>query len=453
MEIWNLTPPTINKTREISFPPLFRAYLTTHLTIPFNQQLVMKNLLCILALTVIVSVQVQAQNWNSKVTSGVMDEQALRYEEAITNLEEALEHIADLKPKNIAKAKYTLHRAYAEAYKDSVLRAKYPEGLFRAKELLEESMADPNLPASISATFKQADPKANLWGLNYNEGVTIFNNGDYQTALRHFEDAEELYPGHFLTNRMLGSNYLLLEDTVMAVKSLENTLTIFDERYVTSKTAEINKALPDYERDQSQLSYIYQQLAVIYQAQGETRKSLDLLAVAAEKLPDDQSIKRQELAIYQQNPTLLAEAETKFKAAMEKEPNDLNIKLAYAALLSRAEKEEEAHKLYVEAYKMDPNNLQANYGLGAFYINEAAKLSHDKDKLSREAEIKVIDDKIIALIEKAYPHMVWLHNAQPEEEEWLLQLSTITPILGKDDESMEWMGKLSELKKKKAGGE
>lgn len=415
----------------------------------------MKNLLCILALSLFVSVQVQAQNWNSKVTSGVMDEQNNDYMGAIEKLEEALQHESELKPKNLAKARFVLQRAYIGAYNDTTnkLLDSRPDALFTAKELLDKAMGDPNLPKSISATFKQFDPKSNLWSAHYNEGVTVFNKGNYETAMRHFETANELIPGHFLTNRMLGSNYLLMSDTAKSIGALENSLAVFEERYETGKTAEINKALPDYERDFSQLSYIYQQLAVLYQAQGETRKGLDILAVASEKLPEDQSIKRQELAIYQQNPDMLAEAEAKFKAAMDKEPNDLNIKLAYAALLSRAEKEDQAIGLYEEAYKIDPNNLQANYGLGAYYINEAAKLSQEKGNMSKEAEIKAMDEKIVALIEKAYPHMVWLHEAQPEEEEWLLQLSTITPILGKDDESMDWMTKLSDLKKRKAGGE
>jgi tetratricopeptide (TPR) repeat protein len=419
----------------------------------FIKQLIMKNLLCILALFALVSVQVQAQNYNSKVTSGVMDEQSQRYEDAIEKLELALEHQDVLKPKNLAKAKFALHRAYSQVALDTAKRAQYPDALFRATQLLEEAMADPNLPKSISATFKQADPRDNLWGMHYNEGVTIFNQGDYKTSLRHFEAAQKLKGEHFLTQRMLGSNYLIEEDTSSCVGALEKSLQIFENVYEKSETAEISKALPDYERDKGQLSYIYQQLAVIYQAQGDTRKALDILTTASEMLPDDQSVKRQELAIYQQNPSLLKEAEAKFKSAMEKEPDDINIKLAYAALLSKAEKEDEAAVIYAQTYEMDPNNLQANYGLGAHYINQAAQLSQEKGRMNNDEEIKAMDEKIVALIEKAYPHMVWLHEAQPEEEEWLLQLSTITPILGKDDESMEWMTKLTELKKKKAGGE
>ena len=196
------------------------------------------------------------------------------------------------------------------------------------------------------------------------------------------------------------------------------------------------------------MSYIYQQLAVIYQAKGETRNALDLLSEGTKLLPEDESIKRQELAIYQQNPDLLEEAEKKFQEAMAASPDDASIKLAYAALLDKASKGDEALTLYQKVYDADKENLQANYGIGAYYINKAAEMSNEKMKLTKDEEIEAMDKQIVELVGKAYPYMVWLHEKQPEETEWLRQLITITPILGKDEEMMKYGEKLSALNKK-----
>lgn len=407
--------------------------------------ILMKKLLSILTLSLIM-LGLQAQT--SKITTGAVAIQNGDLEKGIQSLEEGLAKPELIKkPKNIAKGYFYLQQAYTQAAQNEELKAKYPDAILKAADALKKAEAHPELAKTLRSQLEGDNgPKYNIWALAYNQGVSVFNEGDYAKGLEYFEIAKEFNPSHFLTNRMLGSNYLLVGDTAKSVGMLENAIEVFNEQYVTSKLAELNKANEEvYKQDLGQMSYVYQQLAVIYQAQGDTRKALNTLTTASELLPDDESIKRQELGIYQQNPELLSEAEAKFKSMIEKDPSDTRVVLAYASLLDKAEKSDEAIKLYEQAYEIDKESLQANYGIGAYYINKAAELSQEKGKMTKEDEIAEMDKKIVALIEKAYPHMVWLHEAQPEEKEWLIQLSSITPILGKDDESEMWMEKLAKL--------
>lgn len=393
----------------------------------------------------------QAQT--SKITTGAVAIQNGDFEKGIESLEAGLSKPELIKKgKNVAKGYFYLQQAYALVAQNEELKEKYPDAVLKAAAALKQAEMHPDLAGTLKTQLEgQTGAKYNLWTLAYNQGVVIFNESNYEKGLEYFLVAKELSPDHFLTNRMLGSNHLLVGDTTASVSTLERAISIFNERYITSDLAELNKTNEEaYKQDLSQMSYVYQQLAVIYQAQGETRKALNTLTTAAELLPEDESIKRQELGIYQQNPTLLSEAEAKFKAMIEKDPEDVRIILAYASLLDKAGKGDEAIPLYQQAYDVDKENLQANYGIGAYYINKAAELSQVKGKMSKADEIEAMDKRIVALINTAYPHMVWLHNAQPEEKEWLLQLSTITPIIGKDDESEMWMEKLAKLS---TGGE
>jgi len=388
----------------------------------------------------------QAQT--SKITTGAVAIQNGDLEKGISSLEEGLAQPELIKKgKNIAKGYFYLQQAYAQVAQNEELKEKYPDAVLKAAAALKQAESHPDLAGTLKSQLEgQTGAKYNLWALAYNQGVSIFNEGNYEKGLEYFEVARELKPDHFLTNRMLGSNHLLVGDTANSVNTLESAISIFNEQYITSELAELNKANEQaYQQDLGQMSYVYQQLAVIYQAQGETRKALNTLTTASELLPEDESIKRQELGIYQQNPELLSEAEAKFKSMIEKDPTDVRIILAYASLLDKAGKGDEAHPLYLQAYEQDKENLQANYGIGAYYINKAAELSKEKGQMSKTAEIEAMDKRIVTLIEKAYPHMVWLHEAQPNEKEWLLQLSTITPIIGKDDESEMWMEKLAKL--------
>ncbi|MEZ4829992.1 MAG: hypothetical protein R3C61_27470 [Bacteroidia bacterium] len=114
-------------------------------------------------------------------------------------------------------------------------------------------------------------------------------------------------------------------------------------------------------------------------------------------------------------------------------------------MLDQTGKPDDALKLYQEVYDTDKMDISANYGIGAYYINKAAAISEAKMKLDDEDKIDAMNKEIIANLEKAYPFMKFLHEQQPNEREWLSQLVNIAPILGKDEEMMEYGKKLREL--------
>ena len=144
---------------------------------------------------------------------------------------------------------------------------------------------------------------------------------------------------------------------------------------------------------------------------------------------------------------MLAQAEKKFDAALAKNPKDNNVRLVYASLLERAEKTEKAFELYSDAYDIEPENLQANYGKAAYYINKAAALSTARVEFDSDEDLEKADAEIKDLLNKAYPYVLKLHELQPEEPEWLSQLVQITPKIGKTEEMGIYAKKLNEALK------
>lgn len=297
-----------------------------------------------------------------------------------------------------------------------------------------------------------------IWSALYNLGLKYFNAEDYENASKHYELAKIYKPKHILTNRMLGAASMMVKDTAMSINALETALASYKEQYVGLSKAELDAKVKkmiltgiDFyqqkEVDSSQLSYLVQQLAVIYDFQKQPRKALDILADGLKLSPDDEDLKRQELNIYNRNPELFEESKSKFEAAITSNPDDLPIKLAYAALLERNGEAEKAFELFEDAYKRNPEDLQANYRMAAYYVNKAAELSGEKAKLTKMADIDKADEEIREYAGKAYPFLVWLHNKQPKEPEWLRRLVEISGIVGKDDEMMEYGKKLGELNK------
>ncbi|MDX2247680.1 MAG: tetratricopeptide repeat protein [Bacteroidia bacterium] len=413
----------------------------------------MKRLSVVLVFTIALLVSVFAQK--SKITTGVLALQSGKPGEAIIKFEEALAKPELIKSgKDIAKAYYNLSQAYYQAGLDSALMKTYPDALFKAADNYTLALNHPE-----GAGFqKQAildNAEGNLWGALFNAGATVFNEeteGADKKALQYFTTADKISPNNFLTNRMVGTCHLVLLDTANSIVYFEKAIKIYKDKYVTAtEGVEALKQTDEYKKDSEQMSFLYQQLSLIYEAQHDAGKGLALLNEGSTVLPEDKDIKRMELIIYQKHPELFAEAVSKFETAIKDNPEDANIKLAYAGLLEQSGKSDDAFKLYEEVYRMNNQDLSANYGMGAYYINKAASISEAKMKLDDEDKIEVMNKEIIALLEKAYPFMKWLHEQQPNEREWLSQLVTITPILGKDEEMMEYGKKLGELSRKAEG--
>ena len=390
----------------------------------------------------------------SKVTTGALNFDQGRIEDAIIALETGLADPSQFKKaKDLAKGYFYLAKAYYMSLGDTTLAEKFPNAALKAKGAYDDLMATGEAGKSWQTRATLENLAGNIWAQLYNNGVQLFNNSDDEPALQHFQEAEELQPDHFLTNRMLASAYLVTEDTMNTVAYMEKAIEVYEASYVSISEEELAINMEDpgyqqmYELDQSQLSYVIRQLAVIQEATNNTQGALATLTTGADLLPEDEDISRQELSIYQAHPDLFDQAVEKFEAQLESNPDDNTVRLAFASMLERAGQIENAMSQYQIAYDQDNESLQANYGLAAMRINMAAELSEAKMESNDDAEIERINEEIKVLCEKAYPYLVWLHNEQPDEPEWVSQLVNITPIIGKTDEMMEWAEKLGDMRR------
>jgi predicted Zn-dependent protease len=390
---------------------------------------------------------------NSKVTSGVMAEQAGKTGEAITKLEEALAARELIKnPKMIAKAQYSLFKSYLRVASDTTLgdlRKQYPDAALLARANYDSALK------SVDAKLyeRQAildNAESNLWIVLYNEGINAYVDEKYDRASTYFKAAGEVRPEHFLTQRMLGGTLMALNDTPNAMAALDNSIGLYKKRYIEAKPEDLAtfKQDPNFmaemAQDSGQIGYVYRQMAAVYNKQGQARKALDLLADGA-KVVKDPDMALMELGIYQTNPDLFEEATSKFEAAIASDPKNENVKLAYASMLERNKRVDDAQKLYQQVYEQNPRSIEANYGLGAYYINRAAALSEERAKTNNDKKIDELNEQILGLLEKAYPYMKFLHEAQPTEREWLSQLVSISGNLGKMDEMNAYGEKLGKL--------
>lgn len=387
----------------------------------------MKKLTLILSLVLMVIMQVQAQN--SKVTSGVIAFDAGRYEEAVEKLTVALENKDQLKEKNIPKAHYYLSQAYLRVGQDTALIKQYPDALLKSYDHLELAKE-----TDASGKYKKQATLAEtmVWPTMFNIGATAYNQKDYESSLAHFERAVKLSPDDVNTIMMLGYSQYMMKDTTNALTTWQRTIDAYEKLLANATDEEPVEPNKD-------IAAAYLLVGSFKDLKGDIRGALEAIQAGRKNFPNDKELQRTELSLYQKSPELFAEAESKFQKAIEENPDDLIIQLAYAGMLKENGQVDRALALYNGVLAKDPDNLQANIQIGAHHVNVASEKNDAKMKLSKESEIDAADKEVSSSLKKAYPYMQKLHKLQPTEPEWINQLVSISLFLGLDKEAEEYM--------------
>ncbi len=379
----------------------------------------------IILLSVIALFGFQSFAQNGKVTSGAIAYDGGRIEDAIEKLEEALSQKEDLKDKNIPKAHYYLASAYLAAAQDTTLAGNYDNPVDKAYEnyvLAKETDTDGKFEKTIVLL------EQNLWPSIFNEGATAYGNDDYEASRSLFTKAVELNNEDYNSALMLGFSNWMLQDSTEALKTLQNTIDLY------------KAASPDEPVDQIVQAYLM--VATIHNGKGDVEAALASLKEGQEMFPSNQDLKNTELSIYQQNPELAEQALDKFKTAIENDPDNLNLKLAYADMLYKSGEQDKAMDMFKQILEKDPDNLNANIQLGANYINQAVQLSQKRSEMTKEEDINKAQEAIVEVMRNAEPYMKKLHELEPDEPEWINQLVSIAYYLEYPEEE------IAELEKK-----
>ncbi len=362
---------------------------------------------------------------NGKVTSGAIAYDGGRIEEAIEKLEEALSQKEDLKEKNIPKAHYYLSSAYLAAAQDTVLASQYDDPVEQAYmhyELAKETDTNGKYEKTIVLL------EQNLWSSVFSEGVNAYNNDEYKASETLFQKATALNPEDYTSALMLGFSNWMLQDSTKALETLQKTIDLYKASNPEEPVEQVVQA--------------YLMVATIQSSRGETEAALKTLSDGQELFPASQDLKNTELSIYQRNPALAEEALAKFEKAVQEDPDNVTLKLAYADMLYKSGDEEKAMNMFKEILEKDPDNLNANIQLGANYINRAVQLSKKRSELTKEEDINKAQEQIIEVMKKAEPYMKKLHELEPSEPEWINQLVSIAYYLEYPEEE------IAELEKK-----
>jgi tetratricopeptide (TPR) repeat protein len=269
----------------------------------------------------------------------------------------------------------------------------------------------------------------------YNIGVESYNEAAYLKAMKAFEKSMEV-------TQQMGSL-----DT-MAMFNVALTAEVAGEFEVARK----------YYRNLLEMEYytpdIFMSMGRISMAEGDTIKALEHIKSGREMYPDDFNLLINEINVYLLSGEV-EKAVDQLELAVEKDNTNPTIffavGVAYDQLKtekpeSEAEYFEKAEKAYEKAISLDPGYFDPTYNLGALYVNSAAVLIEEANKLplDKDKEYNALIEKANEYLNKAMPSLERALDIQPDDFNSMVSLKEIYTRLNKLEKLQEMNQRIKE---------
>ncbi|MFH1119726.1 MAG: tetratricopeptide repeat protein [Bacteroidota bacterium] len=263
----------------------------------------------------------------------------------------------------------------------------------------------------------------------YNQGVKHFgaNPPEFEKALSSFERAVD----------------------VNATYGNIDTLAIFNAGLSAENAKNWNKAREHYGRI-IELNYpqplVYNSLSNVFLEEKDTIQALATVQAGRKKYPDNFQLLIQETNIYlasKENEKAMAN----LREAIKTDPQNPTIHYAVGVNYFTMNNLTEAEQSYLRAIEIKPDYFEANYNLGALYVNQAATIIEKANKLplSATAEYDALKLEADNILKKSIPYLETASTLDPKDKSTLLSLKEIYTRLNMMDKRKEVEAKLADL--------
>jgi tetratricopeptide (TPR) repeat protein len=293
----------------------------------------------------------------------------------------------------------------------------------------------------------KADIAARLGAIGgefFNEGISYFQQNDFDGAMPFFEKAINI------------SN----ENQTIDTLANYGAALCFEKKSVTDP-AYLDKAIERYQYladlRMKEVS-VYTSLANLYKDKGNLEKGAQVLNIAKEMFPGNTDIIITEANMYISTNNH-AKAISSLMEAKEKEPKNVSVLYAVGVTydlmkndtsLSDADRSkyfDAAITSYKETIEADPNYFDALFNLGAIYFNKGGEVINEANKLPINETAKY--DKMLAdgnnYLNLALPYLEKCETIQPQDKPTLISLKEIYTRLKMTEKLAAVNDKLSTL--------
>ena len=246
----------------------------------------------------------------------------------------------------------------------------------------------------------------------YNLGVMAYNDKDYKNSALNFEKA-------YITNKNFGriDTTALYNAAVAASIGKENELA----KQYYQQVIQLNYQKPD----------VYSSLADIYKEEGDTAMAVKVVEKGREIFPNDFNLLVTEINISLATNDK-AKAKQDLELAMQMDKTNPSIFFAVGTIYDQMGNIEQAVDAYQKAIALNPEYFEANYNLGALYVNQAADILDKANDLPLDAVAEYDKQKALAdeMLNKAVPYLEKSLELNPEDVNTMVSLKEIYTRLG-----------------------
>ncbi|MCK9203918.1 MAG: tetratricopeptide repeat protein [Bacteroidales bacterium] len=323
--------------------------------------------------------------------------------------------------------------------KDETYKALDPEPLVKALESYKKAVEfDPK-----KEYFDDILAKLN-WQRNnyYNAAVEFYNKRDYKDAMLAFAKGAE----------------------VIEVSNISDTLSLLNAATCASLANEKSAAKEYYLKllkgnYKSQVVYI--SLSDIYRQEKDSTNAIKYVRMGQAAYPNDLRLLLTETNIYLTfNNT--DKALHNLEVAKQKDSANYSVFFALGTIYDnisndssktpevRAKAFDNAIKTYKDALRINPEYFEANYNLGAMYVNKAASINDDANKLPLDAteQFDKLKKEADSYLERALPFLEKATELQPDDLNTLFSLKQIYGRTNKQDKVKEVQEKINKAQNK-----
>lgn len=231
----------------------------------------------------------------------------------------------------------------------------------------------------------------------YTRGSNAFQDGDYNKAIKDFENAYMIAEsdGRFDTIAAfnIGMAGVLSDQPEIASKYLQ-------------KCVDVNFQNPAV--------YTYYNRSV--KQEGDTARAFEIIAMGRERFPQELSLLLEEAQMYLetgQNDKL----QESLKSAIVQDPENANLYFLLGKTYDDQGDIVNAEKYYKQAGEINPEFFEAFYNIGALYVNKAATYQMDANDLPLEKvkEYNALIDSANAQLEIAVPYLEAALEIKPDD--------------------------------------
>lgn len=258
-------------------------------------------------------------------------------------------------------------------------------------------------------------------------GVEAYNAKDYPTASSMFEKSANIKEKDFGTI---------------------DTLAFYNTALAADLGKDPDRAITFYTKCKDlgyKPSRMYYNISKQYLNKSENDKAIEILNEGLQKFPGEQALLTTAINIYLQADKV-DDALAYLGQAIENEPGNASYYFARGTLFDKKADIDNAAKDYLQAIEIKPDHFDANYNLGALYVNESGKVQETINNLPRNATDKEYNDLVAkrdGYFTKAVPYLEKAHNINQEDKvvmQTLMQLYVKTKQNEKYKEMKSKMG-------------